>query len=82
MYYVVTIAILVTMALALIRAGRRARGRTSLADAFFPLPFDERAVFSSTGPEVELAAPGLLILAPLPGGFAEFKPSPACPLPL
>jgi subtilisin len=41
---------------------------------------DELASFSSTGPEVELAAPGVEILSTVPGGYGTFSgTSMACP---
>jgi subtilisin len=41
---------------------------------------DSLAGFSSTGPEVEIAAPGVNTLSTIPGGYAEFSgTSMACP---
>ena len=41
---------------------------------------DNRAYFSSTGPDVELAAPGLGIYSTVPGGYATYSgTSMACP---
>ncbi|HUG20018.1 MAG TPA: S8 family serine peptidase, partial [Planctomycetaceae bacterium] len=41
---------------------------------------DNRAYFSSTGPEVELAAPGYQVYSTVPGGYASYSgTSMACP---
>ena len=41
---------------------------------------DDRAYFSSTGPDVELTAPGLSIYSTVPGGYATYSgTSMACP---
>ncbi len=41
---------------------------------------DDRAYFSSTGPDVELAAPGYQIYSTVPGGYATYSgTSMACP---
>jgi subtilisin len=44
-------------------------------------PLDRRAPFSSTGPEVELAAPGVVILAPTTGGGYDQWAGTSCACP-